>query len=102
MGKYSRNISVPGKSASEIYEKISKDVDRFLASYGGSFGKFDVQCDPALQSVTLHSSMATAKLTCGDGQIVLDGKLSLLASPFKSKIDDGINRWLSKNFQIQS
>jgi hypothetical protein len=100
MGSYTRNIEVPGKSASEIYQKISTDIDRFLENYAGNFGKFDVRCDPEQKSVTLHSSMATAKLTCGDGQIVLDGKLGLLASAFKAKIDDGINRWLKKTFQI--
>ena len=44
--------------------------------------------------------MITATLACEEGAIGLDAKLSLLAAPFRSKIDEGINRWIAKTFNI--
>ena len=43
--------------------------------------------------------MFSATLSCSDGKISLDGNLSLLATPFRSKIDQGIDRWVEKTFQ---
>ena len=47
---------------------------------------------PARRQVSIKSSMVTATLTCLDGLIDVDGKLSLLASPFRGKIDEGITQ----------
>lgn len=98
MPSYSRSIAVSGRTSDEIYGKISTDIDRFVEKYTGGM-KFDIVRDPATKTVTLKSSMATAKLVCGEGSIVLDAKLGLLAMPFKSKIDEGIDRWVTKTFQ---
>lgn len=97
MASYSRSISVPGKSADEIYTKIAADIDQFVTKYTGNM-KFDIERDAGSKTVTLKSPMATAKLVCGEGSIVLDAKLGLLASAFKGKIDAGIDRWLAKTF----
>lgn len=98
MASYTRNVDIPGKSAQEIYAKISADIDRFVEKYTGNMGKFDIERDEASKTVTLKSSMATAKLVCEEGTVRLDAKLGLIASAFKSKIDQGIDRWLEKTF----
>lgn len=99
MAKYQREIPVPGKSADEIYARISKAIDKFLANDTGKFGKFSVARDEAAKSVTLDSSQATAQLFCKDGVIHLDGKLSFLASAFRGKIDGWIDSWIEKSFK---
>lgn len=98
MPSYSRSVKIPGKSSQELYDKISQDIDRFMQK--ASIGKYDVERDPAAKQVHLKASMLTATLICREGELALDAKLSLLAAPFRSKIDEGIDRWLSKTFNI--
>lgn len=98
MPGYSRKIPIPGKSADEIYQKISVGVDWVMENDSGKFGKFEIERDPAGKAVSLKSSLVTAKLNCQDGVIVLDAKLSMIAFAFRSKIDEGIDRWLKKTF----
>lgn len=98
MASYTRKIQVPGKSSQELYDKISADIDGFLAKTG--MGKVVVERDAAKKEVRIKSSMLTATLACQEGGINLDGKLSLLASPFRGKIDAGIDKWLAKTFKI--
>ena len=100
MASYSREINVPGKSAQELYDRISGDIDRMLEK--ASLGKFQIDRDPGKRELTLKGSMLSATLTCGEGKLRLDAKLSLLATPFKSKIDEGIDRWLLKAFNLKS
>jgi hypothetical protein len=89
-------VKVPGKTAQELYDKIASEIDRFLEKT--PIGKYDLERDPANKQVRFKSSMATAALICKDGQIELEAKLSLLAAPFRSKLDDGIDRWIAKTF----
>ncbi|MBC7690991.1 MAG: polyhydroxyalkanoic acid system family protein [Methylotenera sp.] len=98
MANFSRKVPVPGKSSQELFDKISEDIEKFLAK--ASMGKFDVQRDVATKSVNVKSSMLNASLVCVEGAINIEGKLGLLATPFKSKIDEGINYWLKKTFQV--
>jgi len=42
--------------------------------------------------------MASGSLAALDGELKVDISLSLLASAFKSKIDEGITKWLGKTF----
>ena len=100
MASYSREVSVPGKSAQELYDRVSADLERMLEKV--SMGKFDVSRDAPNRSLSFKGSMLSATLTCAEGKIKLDAKLSLLASPFKSKIDEGIDRWLMKTFNLKS
>ena len=96
MPSYSRQVSLPGRSAQELYDKVSVDIDRFLEKTG--MGKFDVARDPAKREVHVKSSMFSATLVCQEGSMKVDAKLGLLAAAFKSKIDGGIDKWLAKAF----
>lgn len=98
MPSYSRKVDLPGKSSQELYDKVSADVERFMSK--ASIGNFDVKRVPEKKEVHIKASMVTATLICKEGSITLDAKLSLLAAPFRSKIDDGIDRWLEKTFKV--
>ncbi|OFZ19734.1 MAG: hypothetical protein A2X94_16920 [Bdellovibrionales bacterium GWB1_55_8] len=97
MPAYSRRVEVPGKSSEELYQVVSSDIDRMLAK--SSIGNFKIDRDPVRKEVRVSSSMFSATLLCQNGVLSLDGKLSLLAAPFRSKIDEGIDRWLQRHFQ---
>jgi hypothetical protein len=97
MANFSRKVEIPGKTSQELYDKVSGDIDRFMSK--ASIGKFEIERNPAAKQVSVKSSMLTAQLVCEEGCIKLEAKLGLLATPFKSKIDDGINHWLKKSFQ---
>lgn len=101
MPSYSRTVQVPGKTAQELYDKISSEIDRVMAKGPLPIGKFDVQREPSSREVKLKSSMVSATLICGEGSLKLDAQLSLLAIPFRSKIDDGIDRWIAKAFSLK-
>ena len=98
MPGYSRKIALPGKSAQEIYDQISKGVDWVEENDSGKFGKFEFHRDPGAKTVSLKNSLVTADLVCGNGEIVLNAKLSLVAYAFRPKIDEGIDRWIKKTF----
>ena len=98
MPAYSKRVDVPGKNSAELYEKVSAEIERLLA--GLPLGKLDIQKDPALKQVRLKASMVNATLVCEDGKIKLDGQLSLMAAPFRSKIDDVIDKWVAKTFSV--
>lgn len=98
MPSYSREVTIPGKSSQELYDRVSQDIDRFMNK--ASIGNFEVDRDPGKKEVCVKSSMVTATLVCDDGKLRLDAKLSLLAAPFRSKIDEGINKWIAKTFNI--
>ncbi len=98
MPGYSREILLPGKSADEIYEKISKGVDWVIDNDNGKFGKFEFSRDPGSKTVSLKNNFVTADLVCKEGEIVLNAKLSLVAFAFRPKIDEGIDRWIKKTF----
>ena len=100
MPSYSRKISVPGKTAQELYDKISIDIDRFIDKVPG--GKVEIDRRPDAKQVSAKSPLATATLICRDGELQLDASLSIFAAPFRSKIDDGINKWLFRTFNIQA
>src|SRR5688572_12965366 len=97
MPSYSRSVKVPGKTAQELYDKVCSDIDRFLTK--ASIGKFDINCNPSKREVAVKSSMFSATLHCEEGTIRLEGSLSLMAMPFRAKIDEGIDRWIAKTFQ---
>jgi hypothetical protein len=96
MPSYSRSISVQGRSAQELYDKISSSIETFLGKT--SIGKYELHRDPDKKTVDFKSSMASASLECRDGTIQLQAQLSLLAAPFRGKLDEGIDRWIAKTF----
>lgn len=97
MPAYTKTVKVPGLTAQDLFEKISKDIGPMIEKWGVSQG-IELTRDPANRQVYLKSSLVSATLTCTEGCMVLDAKLSLLAMPFRSKIDEQIDRWVSKNF----
>ena len=98
MPKYSRNIQISDRSAIEIYERVSADIDKFMSKT--PVKGYEIQRDSVGKIVRVNSSMVTATLTCETGLIRFDVKLSLLASAFRSKLDEGIDRWLQKTFKL--
>ena len=96
MPSYSRQVQVPGKTSQELYDKVAQDIERFMSK--SSIGKFDVARDAVAKTVSIKSSMVTATLACEEGSIRLNAQLSLFAAPFRSKIDEGIDKWIAKTF----
>jgi len=102
MPKYERNIPIPGRSQDEIYEKISGGIDRFLSGDTARWGQFQIERNPEKKEVSLKSKFATATLICRAAEVELDANLSFIALPFRSKIDESIDRWLKKTFPTQA
>lgn len=98
MPSYVKKVAIPGKSAQELYDRVAAEIDQFLGN--ASIGDYELDRDPALKEVSFKASMASATLRCTDGQLELDAKLSLLAVPFRSKIDGAIDRWISRTFGV--
>lgn len=96
MASYSKTFPVPGKMADSIYNSIATDIDRFLSK--SPIGNYDVKRDDAAKKVTFKSSMASGTLSAKDEQLQVEISLSLLATPFKSKIEEGVTKWLAKAF----
>lgn len=96
MPGYEKTVQVPGKSGADIYAKVDAELERFLSR--ASLGDAKIDRDRDRLSIAVKSGMFTGKLQCFDGGMKLDGKLSLLALPFKSKLDEGIDKWVSKFF----
>jgi hypothetical protein len=99
MPSYTRNIPISGKTADEIYSRISQAIGKFQEKDTGRFGRFEFKLDPTAKTVRLESSHVTADLQCRDGEVFLTGKLSLLVSAFRGKIDSGIDEWISRSFK---
>lgn len=98
MPSYTRKVQIPGKTSQELYDKVASDIDGFLSK--GPFGQYEIERIPEKKEVKVKSSMFSATLTCQDSQMELHAQLSLLAAPFRSKVDEGINKWLAKAFQL--
>ncbi len=96
MPSYQKKVAIPGKTSQELYDVVSRDIDRFMEK--SNLGKFDIQRDDAARTLSVETSMFSAKLFCKDGAMELDGKIGLMAMPFKGKIDEGIEKWLKKTF----
>ena len=96
MPSYSKVIELPGKSAQEIYSKISEGIERFLTKI--PVGEHQVHREPQNFTVKLESKMANLNLVCVEGGVSMSGSLSFMALPFKSKLDEGIGRWIQKTF----
>ena len=100
MPSYHKRVEIPGQNASELYARVEKDMEKFLVtSTAGLIGKLDVKKDPASHSIQVDSKLFNARLLCEDGAIDLQGKIGLMALPFRSKIDEVIDRWIAKHFQ---
>jgi hypothetical protein len=98
MPSYSRRVKIPGKSSQELYEAISQDIERFLSK--APIGKFDIERDPTKKELRIKSSMFSATLACVEAEMAVNAQLSLLAAPFRTKLDESITKWLEKKFNI--
>ncbi|MCM0607137.1 MAG: hypothetical protein KA715_13690 [Xanthomonadaceae bacterium] len=96
MPAYKKHVPLPGKSAKVIYAKIESEIDRFLSKT--PLGKYELKRNVDLLQIEVKSSMFTAVLKCEEGIVILDGSLSLMATPFKGALDEGIDKWIKKNF----
>jgi hypothetical protein len=96
MASFSKSFPVPGKMADAIYTSVANDIDRFLSK--SPIGNYDVKRNESAKEVAFKSSMASGTLTAKDGQLQVEISLSLLATPFKSKIEEGVTKWLAKAF----
>lgn len=94
MPKYYREVQVDGKSAQELYDMVSEGIDRFLSK--GPLSGYELERNPQSRVIKVDSKMASFDLQCLEGRLVLNGKLSLIAAPFKGKLDQGIDAWVSK------
>ncbi len=100
MPSYSRKVNVPGRSSDELFEKVSEGIDRFMSK--AAIGKYEIERDPSKKEHRIKGSIFSATLKCMNAQMELNANLSLVALPFKSKLDEGIDRWLSKTFNLDS
>jgi hypothetical protein len=98
MPSYSRRVQIPGKTSQELYDKVSQDIDQLLNKT--TMGKFDVERNPDEKELSIKSSMFSATINCEDAAIELNAQLSLLATPFKAKIDESITKWISRTFRV--
>ncbi len=97
MPPYSKSVQVKGFLSKELYQICEQEIDKL--SPLATFGKIDLKKSPETCSMQVKASMFEATLQCEDGLMSLQGKLGLLAMPFKSKIDQSIDRWVEKRFK---
>lgn len=98
MAKFSKSFVVPGKSGQVIYQAIHENIDKFLSKT--PIGEYELKKDEAKKEIAFKASMASGTIRAEDDGVHVDISLSLLATPFKGKLEEGINKWLSKTFGI--
>jgi hypothetical protein len=98
MPSFSRKVQIPGRTAQELYERVAADIERFLSK--AAVGSFEVDRDAESKEVRIKGSIFSATLFFQDSEIELKAQLSLLAMPFRSQLDQGIDRWLAKTFNL--
>ncbi len=96
MPSHNKKFPLPGKTSANIYDAVSKNIDLFLSKT--PIGNCEVKKDDAGKKVSFKASMASGTLTAEEGQLNVELSLSLMATPFKGKIDEGIEKWLSRAF----
>jgi hypothetical protein len=97
MPSYTRKVQIPGKTSQELYDVVANDIDRFLSKV--NLGKYEIEKNPSSKKIHVKSKLFSATLNCADSEMELVATLSLLAMPFRSKLDESIDRWLTKSFQ---
>ncbi|MBS1960050.1 MAG: polyhydroxyalkanoic acid system family protein [Bdellovibrionales bacterium] len=96
MPSFNKTFPVPGQAADKIYSVISTGIDHFLSKT--PLGQVQVDRNEGSKQVSFKSNMASGTLTAKDNALSVEVSLSLLATPFKGKIEEGVTRWLSKAF----
>ena len=96
MANYTRQVTIPGKSAEELFTTMSTELEPMLKR--AQMGSFVMDQDASAKELKIKGSLFSATLTCKDARMDLDVKLSMLATPFRSKIDETITKFISKTF----
>lgn len=96
MPSHERMIQLPGLSDVEIYGVVEKTIDSFLKR--ANLGNYDLQKNAEKKEFRIESKMVKGTLRCSASELCLDLNLSFLALPFKGALDEGIDRWVAKNF----
>jgi hypothetical protein len=96
MSSYTRSIKIPDKSSQELFDVVSKEVEHFMKK--NSFGKYEIDRNAVQKEIRIKTALFSATLRCHDSEIELTAELSLMATPFKSKLDSSITTWISKTF----
>lgn len=97
MPSYSKKVDIPGKSADDLYQKLSSEIERFVQK-ATSGGKYEITRNEAEKKFSIKSSLFSGDVKCEEGCMKLDLSLSLLAAAFRGKLDEGIDKWISKTF----
>jgi Putative polyhydroxyalkanoic acid system protein (PHA_gran_rgn) len=100
MASFTKKFQIPGKQADAIYVAVAGDIDRFLSKT--PLSNVEVKRNETARQVSFKSSMASGSLSAKDGELAVEVSLSFLATPFKSKIDEGITKWLIKTFGTEA
>lgn len=98
MAKFTKSFNIPGKNGQMIYQAISENIEKFLSKT--PIGEHELKKDDAKKEISFKASMASGTIRAQDDGVHVDISLSLLATPFKGKLEEGINKWLSKTFGI--
>ena len=101
MPSYSRQIKVPGKSSQELYDTVSTQIEQFLGKITPT-GKFEIERDEIKKEFRVKAPLFSGTLACQNSSIELIAQLSLMALPFRSKLDEGIDRWVAKLFRRET
>ena len=84
--KHFKRIELIGLKKEQIYAKAATDIERILGKL--PLGKTDLKKNDSTLSFHIKASLVEADLTCIDGAMEFNGNLSLMAIPFRSKIDE--------------
>ncbi len=76
--------------------KVSETIDQFLGH--SALGAVEIRRVEATSTVEIVSKVARATLIASDGALVLQAELSLIAMPFRSKLDEGLEKWRQRHF----
>ena len=99
MPSYKRSVQLTGKTSQELFDVVQKEIHRFFEKTP-AVGEYKVVPNAADKTFSLESKVVKATLYCEEGQLRLEGQLSLMLMPFRSKIDSGIDRWVHKIFGL--
>jgi hypothetical protein len=106
MPSYQRQVSVPGHSAEQIYDLLlSKSealIQKVNEKFGSVIGTLDWSRDASTKTFQLKAKLFSVEIQCLDSRVQCQGQMSFLAVPLKSKIDEGIDRWIQKTFNLPS
>jgi hypothetical protein len=98
MPSFKKKIHIPGKTAFDLYQKADISLSHFLEKYDGKIGKIECVKQEEQMTLILNSKFFKAFLKCEDAAFDLRCELSLMALPFRGKIEEGIDHWIKKHF----